>query len=1112
MKTMKIKNLLSTFLVVSAASAALVGCSDYDNGYTEQKLKHIADFKEHYGEIDQEQDWNLAEYATVKVTTDKTSNIKIYALSNGEYSLVGDYADVLGERKLGLDLAEGIKQLIVSDGVTAQPATPGGSVNFAGTRTVHTNTNNAAISVQELTGTININGIDYPQYKEIDADDYDHMKEVIPEIGWRSNYTNLNRVTHDFTFVSNGKFVIYPYYWETSSANTIGIYYYDSNGEKQEFDLYKIKEGDELQYLVKTETYVQNIDWSNATGTAVTNNFKTDVSYKNGDGSWKQGSFLYPTLSAFTWNAQSNNMVQNLGLPNGNLLSRFNKIRITATLKKWTPSFRVLFYSSSGTNSLVIKNPSPSADGEQQVTVELNLTDLINQNSGTNWTKITNADWNTVLSNCSSVALAGSFYDGDTQFLGADRWASGDMPVIGDVSIDEMCFIYTGASGSGTWTDYTQNFCSQIFTTYDSELARGKGILVDIPAGTVFGMYLKKTDTYGGVDHPYQFYSEGKYNDVTKVGDGVTDDGLGNVIDRSDINPCYASTFKAMINGKEQMFLGFEDWPNDGHASDFDLNDMVFAFDGTTPIPINEEPKAAQWVLACEDLGGSFDSDFNDMVILVEHVNGRRKATVTPLAAGGTLASYIFFNPTDNDANEQFIGEIHQLFGADIANSGDYTPINVGTSRGKAGKAKTINVDEDWAISNWNTEQDRPQQTRAMGGFYVGVLPYGEEATATIDNSALIPQMSIIANSLRQNPGGYGDRYATEHATYDSGNVPEILCIPYTYVKDNKTYAWAWAQEFKTLAYANQPGAGSYPDFAGWVSDHTTNLDWYKNPGVGTVSELILAEGIDESGGANSGEYTPVTPDGYKAANFGTVAVGAASWYYSTATEQNVTLKAGETMYINVYNYEGNQKFTAFMNDGGTGTTCPSAPNGTTINNALQFAVTGGATSGTATLTLTLPKDDTNKIGGAVIVVHINIVGSGAANDYSTYGTALTPATYQYHPDEWNTNTCNNAISMSDVPSGANTVTFIIKKASSGAGEGAGANICSAYKANADDTYYAISYNYLASTVTAGNPNYLALTLSLNATVSGERTFRDAAQYIWVDNLSSDDLLGVYYK
>ena len=71
--TMKLKSLLSFFVPAAILSLSVASCSDYDNGYTESAIKFQEEFRKAYGDIDPEQDWNIAERGTVTVSTQKES-------------------------------------------------------------------------------------------------------------------------------------------------------------------------------------------------------------------------------------------------------------------------------------------------------------------------------------------------------------------------------------------------------------------------------------------------------------------------------------------------------------------------------------------------------------------------------------------------------------------------------------------------------------------------------------------------------------------------------------------------------------------------------------------------------------------------------------------------------------------------------------------------------------------------------------------------------------------------------------------------------------------------------------------------------------------------------
>ena len=343
-----------------------------------------------------------------------------------------------------------------------------------------------------------------------------------------------------------------------------------------------------------------------------------------------------------------------------------------------------------------------------------------------------------------------------------------------------------------------------------NKVRRSQGIKIDITPGTKFGMYLKKDDP---ASPSYEFYSESELNSNTDhIGSGIVYSGSGNVSERkywntqTGLHPCHASTFHV----GDQMFLGFEDWPNDADVSDFDLNDIVLAFEGATPTIINEDPETFTWMLACEDLGGTFDRDYNDVVFRVQHVSGQESAIVTPLAAGGTLASYIFYVHPSTQA-ETCLGEIHQLFGFPPALSGEYEPHNAGARFGGAGSSVTIKVPADWSMAKYSSDTFDSDSYYNMGGFELRTLPLGVEDKGNLTVNS--PEFSG----------------ASRIPAPDDGAAPYIICLPYSYVENNKPSTgwktetfWEWPQEMMLIDYC-------YTDFPGWVSNHQQNKEWYKN-------------------------------------------------------------------------------------------------------------------------------------------------------------------------------------------------------------------------------------------------------------------------------------------
>ena len=121
----------------------------------------------------------------------------------------------------------------------------------------------------------------------------------------------------------------------------------------------------------------------------------------------------------------------------------------------------------------------------------------------------------------------------------------------------------------------------------------------------------------------------------------------------------------AEVNGQPYTYWSFEDWggrDNDNKTVDpsqaIDLNDLVWVIASDYPpekpyIPPTVEekdpgasPEPFTWIVACEDLGGTYDYDFNDVVFGVQYIPGdaNKRVYVTGLAAGGTLPVHLYYD------------------------------------------------------------------------------------------------------------------------------------------------------------------------------------------------------------------------------------------------------------------------------------------------------------------------------------------------------------------------------------------------------------------------------------------------------------------------------------
>ena len=844
--TMKMKSLLSFFVPAAMMSLMVAGCSDYDNGYDTNAIKFAQEFRKTFGDIDPEQDWNLAERGTVTVSTMKESEVKIYALTGDEYTIVGDYQGVKGTQMLGFDMVEGTKSILVTDGVTAEKTVPGGVVTFGNTRfTVYEGTKEG-VTVSRFTNETEINGKTYPAQKTPTDDEIRTVLDRVPE-----GQPNLNNVTSNFHYVSTGSFVLYPYYWNTSSINTLGVYYTDADNQYHEVDIYTLN-GEESGYVEDYNVY-------NTNNEVVTNWGPTWPDKDRDDHLYRRPNDWY---------------IEDVDDSNFNTLKKNGWTNDDPVLQKPFIEYWVSGGTGIGTKTIKKNVYKKFTEGKKYL-VEVKAR-LINEGSSVtddNKGTITfSANDNKVIltDDASSTIKNGVLY---SDMDGLEKiWVVCTADSEGKITLKfELNNVQCNWFAFNGMKIYDVSEMTKTGDNFYTSPERGKGIRVDIPENTTFGMYLKKTETgENGNTHSYTFYSESEKNDYNKVGSGVTvavnADGNGKTkIKQPGTNPCYASTFKMPVtqDGDDKMFLGFEDWPNIYDNSDFDLNDVVFAFDGCQPIIVNEEPD--KWLLACEDLGGSFDIDYNDVVFSVEHISGQNKAKLTPLAAGGTLASYIYFqDPRGNGNRNKCFGEIHQLFGAAEAESGEYEIVNARSRYEKIAPTIEFDVDENWTMAYYSTGETGGTNYGGavnMGGFEIRTLKSGEDAPLVFDlNDAKFSGASKIQPS-----------------TLDRGdNVPYILCLPYSYKHFNYNRAnpeagkktvcvWAWPTELTTICNENGT-SGPYKDFAGWVKDKNINTDWYKNKDyhadAATVDNLFLSvsnmtqaeiSGNSGNGGNNGG-------------------------------------------------------------------------------------------------------------------------------------------------------------------------------------------------------------------------------------------------------------------
>lgn len=308
-----------------------------------------------------------------------------------------------------------------------------------------------------------------------------------------------------------------------------------------------------------------------------------------------------------------------------------------------------------------------------------------------------------------------------------------------------------------------------------------------------------------------RFYSEAKYN---KEAGG---------------SKVFGSTYMYDAPTGTYRVLGFEDWGEDVH----DLNDMMFFISSATPQEIpdvddndNPDPEVYQWLIAAEDLAGTYDWDFNDAVFAVSATtivdgedNGATKTeiTVEPLAAGGTLPIYVMFNGDisveNSEGTLENLGLGHYNIGPELHRwlGGYYrTPINVKEDVATAaGEPLKFTVAGEWSLTD--KYQNKPQwfenDVKGMGGFYVLVNP---------GNTLNQMQMTISKFEEANLDDEKHFHKVTPPSSFDKQDQvvvsPEMLCL--------ETH-WCWPKEEQGIHEV-------YYYFQLWLTGKAT--EWYSDP------------------------------------------------------------------------------------------------------------------------------------------------------------------------------------------------------------------------------------------------------------------------------------------
>jgi len=245
----------------------------------------------------------------------------------------------------------------------------------------------------------------------------------------------------------------------------------------------------------------------------------------------------------------------------------------------------------------------------------------------------------------------------------------------------------------------------------------------------------------------------------------------------------------------ESVMKGDTDYDKD-IPRDHIYNDWIVKIipgEGTIGEP-DEHTRTIKRRVMCEDLGSTFDFDFNDLVFDVQYTREEKKvdgnwvpkndgkwdATITLQAVGGTLPIYIKnFDGTKHNA--------HELMGGTLSENGTYSPVNVGTSATHAPvKLPTVRVEDEL------TDPDKI--------VILVTSPDKEERGAT--KTLVLPSIEGSKN--------FGTNFS-----------PQKICVPVT---------TRWTKEYQQIETA-------YPYFHEWVNRENGDFG-FDNPNDWTKKDI----------------------------------------------------------------------------------------------------------------------------------------------------------------------------------------------------------------------------------------------------------------------------------
>lgn len=770
-KSIKFLPLLSMGLVV-------VGCQDYDAGFTESdiKAKQYADnFTKEFGQVDPNQDWSMAASLSANVNVANAEGGTLYILTAVPSS---QDCRILAQRvvdgsEIKFNAVKGSSSVYVlltgANGKTlysGECAIQGGIVNIgknavtraAGAITVAgTETINFGAFKKPTWDTTNSNNAGYDSVEEY-FEALEEWGQLPAEYTGEGNHMDIGQIDHGNGWVEsgyiieyNGKKYLFTDMYRFDTYSKITLNYLDGKSVV-DADPWMIKDNaglfgpnmffqEQLEYYsdTKAELYGETLDEKLAMLNTIEKGF-TVVSTGEGN-----GEIHVPFIYGGTGN---NNMLGYFYYPANQPMGDFTKYPHYILIDDANPGRNLIWSTGTGIGGQELSNLMAQTAMETLLEDEREVV-------GTDHT----------------LAFFGADYDqaGSTYFpagynivfflapgIRNEQYNGGQQTYNFAYALPELNSqigkLYTHSSRNGG--NVSTNSCTQ---GYDTKIKTENGGAVKAVAWKYNGkVYMGFED--GGQDedlNDLMFLIEGKFStdDILTFYDIKwhlntnpaihTDDDLHS----SEIGKMEGEAYAQPENptdptGQGREFLGWSLDPNaetgtmeipetDRITPDHDVCYYAIWEAVTPPTPV------ASWVIACEDLGGQFDYDFNDLVFalrLTPTSDNKAMLELIPLAAGGTLEAHISYNSADK-------GEIHAMLGGTNTTS----IINATAGQQVSGGTPIVLVEEIDANTDINdcaaniTITVMQEGGDASTNTYISTNKDGDDAT---------PQMMIL-------PGGW---------------------------------------------------------------------------------------------------------------------------------------------------------------------------------------------------------------------------------------------------------------------------------------------------------------------------------------------------------------------